>query len=220
MKQNIILFSVAVVLMGFAGCRSNTVKDIEGNVYKTVTIGKQVWMKENLKTTKFNDGTAIPMVAENAGWIKMTTPAYSWYNNDSTDNKNTYGALYNFYTVNTNKLCPADWHVPTDADWVALITYLDGFTVAGGKMKEKGIEHWKSPNDGATNETGFTALPGGYRSVEGVFNYIGKSGYWWTSTKYNETSSLFWNIRYKLTYAYEYRSENFCGFSVRCMKNN
>ena len=164
MKQNIILFPIAVVLIGFAGCRSSSIKDIEGNVYKTIAIGKQVWMTENLKTTKFNDGTSIPMVTENEAWIKLTTPAYSWYNNDSTANKNTYGALYNWYTVKTNKLCPAGWHVPTDAEWVALITYLEGFTVAGGKMKEKGIEHWKSPNEGATNETGFTALPGGYRS--------------------------------------------------------
>jgi uncharacterized protein (TIGR02145 family) len=197
----------------------HSVKDIQGNRYKTVTIGTQVWMSENLKTTRFNDGTEIPMVSENDTWIKLTTPAFSWYNNDSTENKKTYGALYNWYAINTNRLCPTGWHVPTDAEWMKLITLLDGFVSAGGKMKEKGIEHWKSPNDGATNESGFTALPGGYRSLEGIFNYTRIAGYWWSSTKYNESSILFWNIRYKPDYIYKYRSELFCGFSVRCIKD-
>jgi uncharacterized protein (TIGR02145 family) len=220
MKQkSILLFSIIVFYMGATSCKSNKLKDIEGNEYRTVTIGTQVWIAENLKTTKFNDGTSIPMVSDNEAWVKMTTPAYSWYNNDSTGNKKTYGALYNWNAVNTNKLCPAGWHVPTDGEWQTLTLFLDGFYTAGGKMKEKGTKHWKSPNIDATNESGFTALPAGYRSLQGIFNYIGISAYWWSSTSYNESSVLFWNIRYRLGYIYKFRCENFCGFSVRCVKD-
>jgi uncharacterized protein (TIGR02145 family) len=213
------LFVIALCLMGITGCHMNTVRDIEGNRYKTVTIGTQVWMADNLKTTRYNDGTGIPMVTDNNAWINLKTPAFSWYNNDSTENKKTYGALYNWYAVNTKKLCPVGWHVPTEDEWMKLVDLLDGFVLAGGKMKEKGTEHWKSPNDGTTNESGFTALPGGYRSVDGIFNYIRIAGYWWSSTKFNESNILFWTIRYKLGYIYKYRSEMFCGFSVRCMKD-
>ena len=219
-QKNLKLFAIALFLIGFAGCKSNSVKDIEGNKYKTISIGTQVWMSENLKTTKFNDGTEIPIVTGNEAWAKLKTPAVSWYNNDSTENKKRYGALYNFYAVNTNKLCPAGWHVPSDAEWWTLVYFLDGLPNAGGKLKEKGIEYWKSPNAGATNESGFNGLPGGYRSLAGIFNYIGISAYWWTSTKFNDSSVLFWNVRYKLNFIYRYRSENYCGFSVRCVKDN
>jgi len=220
MKQKDIIF-IAIILFyaGITSCNTDSLKDIERNKYKTVTIGTQVWMAENLKTTKFNDGSSIPIVTDNEAWIKLTTPAYSWYNNDSTENKKAYGALYNWYAVSTNKLCPAGWHVPTDEEWQTLTLYLDGYYTAGGKMKEKGTKHWKSPNIGATNESGFNALPAGYRSLQGIFNYIGISAYWWSSTKYNESSVLFWNIRYRLGYIYKFRSENFCGFSVRCLKD-
>lgn len=220
MKQkSILLFSIIVFYMGATSCKTNKLQDIEGNEYRTVTIGTQVWMAENLKTTKFNDGTSIPMVSDNEAWVKISTPAYSWYNNDSIANKKTYGALYNWYAVSTNKLCPAGWHVPTDGEWQTLTLFLDGFYTAGGKMKEKGTEHWKSPNIDGTNESGFTALPAGYRSLQGIFNYIGIACYWWSSTPYNESSVIFWNIRYRLGYIYKFRSENFCGFSVRCMKD-
>ena len=108
------------------------VVDIDGNVYHTVTIGTQVWMVENLKTTKYNDGTAIPLVTDNTAWGALTTPGYCWYNNDSATYKNTYGALYNWYAVNTGKLAPTGWHVPTDSEWTVLTTYLGGQSVAGG----------------------------------------------------------------------------------------
>ena len=115
-----------------------TVTDIDGNVYHTVTIGTQTWMVENLKTTKYNDGTAIPLVTDSTAWLNLTTPGYCWYNNDAATYKNTYGALYNWFTVNTSKLAPSGWHVPTDAEWTTLITYLGGETVAGGQMKSTG----------------------------------------------------------------------------------
>src|SRR5664279_5386678 len=149
--KNVILFEAILLCFGLAGLQAQTLQDIDGNVYKNVTIVKQILMAENLKTTKFNDGTSIPLVRENSAWKDMNSPSFCWYNNDATTNKNNYGALYNWYTVNTNKLCPSGWHVPSDAEWTTLRTYLGGDSVAGGKLKETGTTHWKSPNTGATN---------------------------------------------------------------------
>lgn len=221
-QKNYKLLAATLFCICLTQCQTKSMKDIEGNNYKTVNIGTQVWMAENLKSTKLNDGTEIQMVTDNETWTKLTTPAYSWYFNDPKENKKTYGALYNWYAVNSGKLCPAGWHVPSEEEWNALsITiYQDGLTNAGGNLKEKGTEHWKIPNTGATNETGFTALPGGYRSFEGAFNYLGVSGYWWSSTEYNETSIIFWSLRYKSDVLYKYLSEKVCGFSVRCIKDN
>jgi Fibrobacter succinogenes major domain (Fib_succ_major). len=217
LQKKIKLFAVAIFLLGITGCQTHSIKDVDGNKYKTVTIGTQVWMAENLKTTKYNDGTEIPLVTNNDNWAKLTTPAYSWYDNDTSENKKTYGALYNWYSVNTNKLCPKGWHVPTDGDWMIMVTYLKEGESVGGSMKEVGTNHWKIPNTGATNKSGFTALPGGYRSVEGIFNYIGIFGYWWSSTEYNNTTVFFWYLRYKYNSVYKDRSEKYCGFSVRCI---
>ncbi|MBA7544886.1 hypothetical protein ES705_37247 [subsurface metagenome] len=159
-----------------------TVTDYEGNVYQTITIGSQEWMCENLKLTKYADGTAIPLVTNSTEWGNLTTPGYYWYNNDEPTYANTYGALYNWYTVEKGNLCPTGWHVPTDAEWTTLTDYLGGASVAGGKLKETGTAHWSYPNTGATNESGFTALPGGGRSLNGTFGYVGSSGGWWSST--------------------------------------
>jgi uncharacterized protein (TIGR02145 family) len=216
-RKLLLMLCLLVILL--AGCRSK-LKDIEGNSYRTVTIGKQVWMAENLKTTKFNDGTEIPLIDDNNTWAKLTTPAYSWYFNDQKEYKNIYGALYNWYAVSSEKLCPVGWHVASEEDWNVLIINHDGLSKAGGRLKAQGTANWKIPNTDATNETGFTALPGGYRSFEGAFNYLGVSGYWWSSTKYNESSIVFWNLRYKSGLIFKYNSEKVCGFSVRCIKNN
>ena len=168
-----------------------TVTDIEGNVYNTVSIGTQVWMVENLKTTKYRDGTNIQNVTGGTAWTNAGD-AYCWYNNDEATYKNRYGALYNWYAVNSGKLAPLGWHIPTDAEWTTLINYLGGQNVAGGKLKESGTLHWQDPNTGATNETAFTALPGGFRSglgfsgganPAGYFGNVGKHGNWWSSTK-------------------------------------
>jgi uncharacterized protein (TIGR02145 family) len=193
MNNNNGIWTFLLVIMEFVlilaiSCKKesnfNEVADIDGNVYKTVTIGTQIWLSENLKTTKYNDGTTIPLVTDNAAWTALNSAGYCWYNND-TVNKRIYGALYNWYAVNTDKLCPTGWHIPTEADWLNLINYLGGANIAGGKMKEIGLTHWKEQNVGATNESGFTAIPGGLRSTFGDFGTLGIYGRWWSSTPYS-----------------------------------
>lgn len=148
---------------------NNSIIDIEGNVYQTVIIGTQVWMAENLRTTKYNDGSSIPLVTEAAAWDDLNSPGYCWYDNDSINYKDTYGALYNWNAINTGKLAPVGWHVATDADWTTLTTYLGGDSIAGGKLKEQGTSHWAIPNTGASNTSGFTGLPAGFRNPAGIF---------------------------------------------------
>jgi len=193
--------------------------DKDGNVYTSVTIGTQEWMVENLKTTKYNDGSSIPLVTGNAEWEALTTPGYCWYDNDIT-NKTPYGALYNWYAVNTGKLCPTGWHVPTDAEWTTLTTYLGGESVAGGKLKEAGTTHWASPNTGAMDEYDFMALPGGGRyGGSGYFSDVGYYGYWWSSTGYDATLAWFRLIScdYEAVgYGSYYKRY---GLSVRCVKD-
>jgi uncharacterized protein (TIGR02145 family) len=212
------IFAIALIWTGLTGCHTNLVRDVEGNVYKTVNIGTQVWMAENLKTTKFNDGTSIPLVTNYDSWAALTTPAYCWYNNDSS-NKEVYGALYNWYAVNTNKLCPEGWHIPADSEWTTLMDYLGDSKNAGGLLKEKGTHHWKTPNTGATDKIGFTALPGGYRSYNGSFNWIRISGYWWSSTEDSKFKIYFWQLRFKSGQIFPYYSEKSNGFCVRCLQD-
>lgn len=198
---------------------SNTVKDIDGNAYNTVTIGTQIWMKENLKTTRFRDGTAIPNITDNTEWTNQTTGAYCWYNND-TANKTTYGALYNWYTVvDSRKLCPTGWHVPKVAEWTRLTTYLGGEIVAGGKLKA--ITLWNSPNTDADNSSGFTALPGGFRGYSpGYYDYISNNGYWWSASADYATTAWGYILnnngsRVRLSNLY---GKNL-GYSVRCIRD-
>jgi uncharacterized protein (TIGR02145 family) len=145
-------------------------------------------------------------------------PGYCWYNNDATTFNSTYGALYNWYSVNTAKLCPTGWHVPSDAEWTTLTTFLGGESVAGGKLKEIGTSHWLSPNTGATNETGFTAIPGGYRNNGGTFGGIGRDGYLWSSSMVS--SSLAWYRYLGNTGSSVFRNnDGKVGFSVRCLRD-
>ena len=194
--------------------------DQDGNVYKTVTIGTQTWMAENLRTTTYNDGTAIPNVTDDDEWGSSTTGAYCNYNNNtSEDTIATYGRLYNWYAVNTGKLAPTGWHVPTDAEWKELTDYLGGEDVAGGKLKETGTTHWYIPNEGATNETGFTALPGGYRYLDGSFYFIGRYGYWWSATEYNTDNAWYRTMYYLPSNVGRYYPSKELGFSVRCVRD-
>jgi uncharacterized protein (TIGR02145 family) len=195
-----------------------TVTDFDGNTYNAIKIGTQVWMTENLKTTKYNDGTDIPLVTDETAWSNLTTPGYCLYANN-IDNFATYGVLYNWHTVNTGILCPTDWHVPSDAEWSVLISYLGGGSVAGGKLKEAGTAHWVTPNAGATNESGFTALPGGYRSYIGTFHYIGEYGVWWSATESNSDIGCNWAM-YNFSSIVDYGTPSkLYGFSVRCVRD-
>ena len=199
---------------------TGTVKDIDGNVYKTVTIGTQVWMVENLKTTKYRNGDPIPHVLVNTTWAALTNGAYCWYNNDITANKATYGALYNWFTViDKRHIAPSGWHVPTDGEWAILTTFLGGKSFAGGKLKETLTSHWSSPNTGATNNSGFTALPGGYRDKFGVFSMVGNIGGWWASTQYSKSVAWYRYVDYNSSIVYSCSSYKNSGFSVRCIKD-
>jgi uncharacterized protein (TIGR02145 family) len=176
-----------------------SVTDADGNIYSVVTIGTQTWMAENLKTTKYNDGTNIPLVTNLTTWGNLTTPAYCYYDNQPAYG-GIYGALYNWYTVNTGKLCPTGWHIPTEAEWTTLSGFLGGTNVAGGKLKEQYMIHWDDPNAGATNEVGFTALPGGKRNTFSDVSDlgIGSIGNFWASTEgssaqYSRMRNLRWN---------------------------
>jgi len=195
--------------------------DIEDNSYKTVTIGTQVWMAENLKSTKYNDGLNIPLVAKNEHWSTLDSPGYCWYDNHK-GHKPTYGALYNWYAVNTNKLCPTGWHVPTKDDWTILHTYLGGVIWPGIKLKEAGTSHWNYSDKAtiATNESGFTALPGGLRNSLGEFYHFRNLGLWWSSTELISGEPWCFDMSYDDDNAYLDKGfvEN-TGFSVRCIKN-
>lgn len=206
-----------------------SISDVDGNLYKTVEIGTQIWMKENLKNTRYNDGTAIENITGGTSWSNLTTDAYCWYGNDIA-NKNIYGAMYNWYAVNTMKLCPSGWHVPSDAEWKVLEMNMgmsqvqangEGWrgTVEGGKLKETGTIHWNYPNSLATNESGFTALPGGYRDPYGTFGDVGYRGFWWSSED-SSTEDAWRRILSYDTGAVDRGSRSkTCGFSVRCIKN-
>jgi uncharacterized protein (TIGR02145 family) len=196
------------------------VKDFDGNIYNTVRIGSQIWMAENLRVTKYNDGTPIPLVTDPETWASLLTPGYSWYNNDEAIFKDLYGALYNWYAVNTGKLCPTGWHIPTDGDWAKLTTYLGGERFAGGKLKEVGNVHWPYDNIHSTNETGFTAIPGGNRAPDGSFSGYGNYCVFWSTTEYDQGHAWSWAILAAATNIWrDNTARKWCGFSVRCVKD-
>jgi uncharacterized protein (TIGR02145 family) len=206
--------------------------DIDGNVYEFVTICNQTWTKSNLNVSKYTDGTTIPQVSDQNEWANLSTGAWCYYNN-TTSNGTTYGKLYNWYAVAgiydavslsnsalRKKLAPAGWHVPTDAEWTLLTDCLGGMTVAGGKMKSEGTTLWLNPNTDATNTSRFTALPGGYRTKLGMCFDIGVDSYWWSSSELNNSEAWTRGLGYASGYAY--RHNNFGkkgGFSVRCVKD-
>ena len=193
--------------------------DIDGNEYATIKIGNQLWMASNLKTTRYRNGDPIVNMTNYTVWVTLTSGAYCDYDN-LTSNGTTYGHLYNWYAVNDSRnIAPTGWHIPTDAEWDVLVAFLGGPSVAGGKMKETGTSHWMPTNYGATNESGFTALPGGGSNTQG-WN-INTYGYWWSSTEYNSTKAWFRYI-YKddtnIVRTYDNSSKTL-GYSVRCIKD-
>lgn len=196
-----------------------TITDFEGNTYNVIRIGNQTWMAENLRAVKYNDGKPIPMVTDESKWESLSTPAYCWYKNEEESYKQTYGTLYNWYSVNTGKLCPTGWHVPTDAEWTELSNFLGGEKIAGGKLKDTGTIYWVDPNTGATNESGFTAFPGGFRYYDGKFFDFGFSGYWWSSGQYSSARAFFRFLYYNESTFYRFDNLKRNGFSVRCLKD-
>jgi uncharacterized protein (TIGR02145 family) len=198
-----------------------TMTDQEGNIYKTITIGTQTWMAENLRVTKYRNGDLIANVTGNSAWTILTTGACCTYGNtDSNDLINLYGRLYNWFAVTDSRcIAPEGWHVPTDAEWSTLTTYLGGEGVAAGKMKETGISHWAKPNTNATNESGFTALPSGSRySVVGTFNEMGTITYLWSSTTYDAPHAWnrFLNAGVKCNRSFDFKTD---GYPVRLIKD-
>ncbi len=199
---------------------TGTVTDIDGNVYQTVKIGTQWWMAENLKVTHYRNGDIILRKEDNTTWVNLTMGACCNYDNNS-NNVHTYGKLYNWYAVDDNhNIAPEGWHVPSDEDWQILIEYLGGKWLAGGKMKETGTTHWEIPNEGATNESGFSALPSGYRNYhDGRYDDLGFSADFWSSSE-SESNDVWTRGLWKgNSWVARYTTYKQGGYSVRCVKN-
>ena len=231
------VFIINYVFVGGAapnpGCCSDCpsmVTDIDGNVYQTVLIGDQCWMMENLKVTHYRNGDPIPNVTDNTQWYGLTTGAYCDYNN-APGNVATYGRLYNWYAVvDSRNIAPEGWHVPSDAELKQLEMYL-GMSQAeadatgwrgtdeGGKLKEAGTTHWLAPNTGATNESGFSALPGGYRSTNGTFYSMGIYATFWSSTEGSSYSAWYRYLNCDYSQVARGFSSKRYGFSVRCVRD-
>lgn len=196
--------------------------DIEGNMYNTALIGSQVWMTSNLKTIRYNDDTAIHGVTDNSTWITLSTPAYCWYKNNELAYDPKYGALYNWFAVNTGKLCPAGWHIPSEDEWTILADYMGGEYYAGGRLKEQGTGHWVTPNYGASNSFGFSALPGGYRTglTTGSFRAMRYIGWWWASTESDTRWARSRTLAFDATEIALGKGVKTNGYSVRCLKDN
>jgi uncharacterized protein (TIGR02145 family) len=177
-------------------------------------------MKENLRTTKFKNGSVIPLVSDQTSWSNQTSSAYCWYNNNASTYGSTYGALYNWYSASSGNLCPDGWHVPSDAEWTTLTNFLGGMDIAGGKMKESGYAHWVNPNTGANNASNFTGLPGSFRDEIGAFDrIIGQYGFWWSTTENGTTNAWDRGLFYDSNSTARGDGVKKNGISIRCLKN-
>ena len=214
------LIAFLLLGLGLTPLYGQSVTDYEGNVYNTLIIGTQTWLDQNLKTTKYRNGDLIKTTSPATLDIRdENSPHYQWAYGGKESNAETYGRLYTWYAVTDSRgICPIGWHVPTDADWSTLITFLGGEIIAYSKLKETGETHWIKYDTG-TNEKGFTALPGGLRNSKGSFDDNGISGSWWSSTEYGTSEAWYrlMNYNFSTIYRYLYLKRN--GFSVRCVKN-
>ncbi len=203
----------------------DSIIDIDGNKYKTIGIGTQIWMQENLRVTHFNDGSKITLLSESKDWYlnyDLNTPGYCWYDNDSDNNNSLYGALYNFYSIETGLLCPTGWHVSSQSEWEILIDYLGGKEIAGGKIKDYFGNYWTSPNRCVENNGYFIGLPGGYRHFyNGTYYAKGLVGCWWANriSKEDDSKALQISVNnsdINITETYVHKNG---GASVRCVKD-
>jgi uncharacterized protein (TIGR02145 family) len=223
-KNSSLILILAILTLFYAGCRKDPkppdpVNDIDGNTYMTIKIGDQLWMSENLRTTRLNDGTEIPLTKGDDAWHNLITAGYCWYNNDEASFKDPYGAIYNGFTVASGKLCPAGWHVPEIEEWRALRNFLGDSAKAGGKLKESGTAHWLSPNKGADNRSGFTALPAGIRYFEGTFATVLSYSGIWSATEVAHDEEWYAGLYYgEAGLTTNHRNKKY-GLSVRCLKN-
>lgn len=202
------------------GITYGTMTDQEGNIYKTVKIGTQIWMAENLKVTKYRNNESIQNITDPNQWKNLNAGSYCYYENN-IDMKDTYGILYNWYAVDDRRnICPPGWHLPSDKEWSYMVDLLGGKENAGYKLKEVETKHWKVPNTGATNESGFTALPAGFREEDGTFTSFGEEVYFWYNTKdgYVAKAGALWygGAEYGIA---NFESNKTMGVSIRCVKD-
>ena len=233
--MNHLLLLMTLVLVFSGSCKKEgpavsygSITDQIGNTYKTIEIGSQTWMAENLKTTNFNDNGSIPNVTGNTAWKNLTTPGYCWYDNDETANKPKFGALYNWYAVKTGKLCPAGWHVPGDAEFKVLEMFLGMTQAQANDLLWRGTDQgtqlknttgWEAGANG-NNKSGFSALPGGYRyHLDGAFNNIGALGYWWCSDEQDPVLGNYRRLDGNNTGVYREATLKSAGKYVRCVKD-
>jgi uncharacterized protein (TIGR02145 family) len=229
--KHLVWLLLALTVSSYSQTPGNGVTDIDGNQYNSVIIGTQEWQKENLNVSKYADGTVIPQVTDPTQWSALTTGAWCYYQNN-TANGAIYGKLYNWYAVMgiyddasaaypslRKQLAPQGWHIPSDAEWTTLTTYLGGESVAGGKMKSTGTSLWLSPNTAATNESGFTGLPRGNRSNNGTFYSFGYFSQWWSSSEFTTVSAWTLVLSYNNGNATRTPGSKSAGFSVRLINN-
>jgi uncharacterized protein (TIGR02145 family) len=227
-NKQLYLAAIILLILGLSRLQAQTDKatepltDIDNNVYKTVMIGKQIWMAENLKTSRYSNGDSIGTThPDTLNYMTESTPKYQWIYAGNESNLVPYGRLYTWYTVtDSRKVCPTGWHVPSKEEWATLTKFLGGDSLAHGKLKETGIKHWDKPNTGATNESGFTGIPGGNHHPKGSFLYMGECGHWWSVTEQDK------NFAWRLRLRNDDNIENFFGYapklmgwSVRCVKD-
>ena len=219
--QGVVAKIPTVVTPAFT-CSTSTITDVDNNIYNTVLIGTQCWMASNLRVTKYNDGTTIPEITASSAWPPAPATGVRTIYNDLTINLTNYGYLYNWYAItDSRKICLTGWHIPLDADWTALTAYLGGTSIAGGKIKSTGTSLWNTPNTGAINSSGFSALPGGFRNNDGSFGGITINAYFWSATSYATTTAWFRNLAYNYGNIWSYNNgyKLSLGFSVRCLKD-
>jgi len=236
MKKTFLLLSITLLLLQSCSSENSSnennnsstysfsqggiITDIDGNSYPTIVTNcsNQVWMQKNLNVSHYRNGDLIPQVTDPTAWGNLTTGAWCYYNNDAA-NGIVYGKLYNWYAVNDSRgLAPVGYHIPTKAEWTIFINCLEGEFVAGGKMKETGISHWNDPNTAATNESGFTGLPGSSRDIA-IFGNIGTYAKFWSSSEQNSSEASGYFMNYGTSACFSIYENKKNGFSVRCIKN-